>query len=66
MKTKTHYVLVKASFKQPVTGAFALHAIRDLAALSYEEHSADDEDGNEIAFKLKATKTVRDPKGGRQ
>lgn len=54
-KTKVHYVLVKASFRKPVTGADAIREIRNLSAFSYETHTASiGEDWDEVAFKTRA------------
>lgn len=39
-KSKVHYLLVKASFKKPVTAAEAVRETRNLAALSYDTHTA--------------------------
>ncbi len=58
-KSRIHYLLVKATFKKAVTGTQALAEVRNLAALSYEEHYTDGE--VETAFKLKATKRLPGP-----
>ena len=60
-KSRTHYLLVKATFKKAVTSTQALAEVRNLAALSYEEHSTDDIYGVETTFMLKATKRLAGP-----
>lgn len=57
MKSKVHYILVRATFKKAVTPPEAIAEAKDLAALSYEEHYTGLTDA-ETTFKLKAVKRL--------
>lgn len=57
-KSKVHYLLVKASFKKPVTAADAVRETRNLSAFSYDVHTASVANWEEVAFKLKAIRRV--------
>lgn len=64
MKSKTHYVLVRATFSQAVSPAAAMRELKNLAALSYERHYPDTFDGT---FRLAAVKRAAAPvKQGRR
>jgi len=59
MKSKVHYILVRATFKTPVTSSQAIAEVKDLAALSYEEHyTSAFGDTVDTVFKLKAVKRL--------
>lgn len=56
MKFKSHYIVVRATFKKPVTAAEALAEIKNLGAMSYEDHYTDGE--VETTFKMRAVKRL--------
>jgi hypothetical protein len=60
-KQKVHLILVRATFRKAVTSSEAMREVRDLAAMSYEDHSTSFVD-NDTSFKLRAVKPFR---GGR-
>lgn len=57
-RQKTHLILVKATFRKAVTASEAIREVRDLAAMSYEDHSTSFVEPD-MAFKLRAVKPVK-------
>lgn len=52
-KSRVHYFVVKATFDRPISAADAKREVRNIAALSYEEHYTDDLHPGAETFKLK-------------